>query len=105
LPGSATSVAARRFEWRRGRELERLAAAVEERCAAAEFPPEERAYNPHLTLARARQRRGARIPELPPPPELDAWTVDGFRLYRSRPGAGGAVYSVLEEFGGYPRRR
>ena len=79
-------------------ELSALAAAVEDRCAAVGLPPEDRAYSPHLTLARARDRRGARLPELPPPPELERWTVDRFNLYRSRPGTGGAVYSVLAEF-------
>jgi RNA 2',3'-cyclic 3'-phosphodiesterase len=102
--GSFGSASAVRVIWigvaAGGKELARLAAAVEERCAEAGFPPEERTYNPHLTLARARQRRGTRVPELPLPPELDAWAVDRFRLYRSRPGAGGAVYTVLEEFGG-----
>jgi RNA 2',3'-cyclic 3'-phosphodiesterase len=83
-----------------GRELEQLASAVEKCCAEAGLPPEDRAYNPHLTLARARRRRGARVPELPLPPELDAWRVDAFRLYRSRTAAGGAVYTVLEQFGG-----
>jgi RNA 2',3'-cyclic 3'-phosphodiesterase len=80
-------------------ELRRLAATVEAECVAAGFPPEERPYSPHLTLARARQRRGARVPDLPVPPTLEPWRVSGFRLYRSRPGPGGAVYTVLEEFG------
>jgi 2'-5' RNA ligase len=83
-----------------GDQLRRLAAEVEARCSAHGFEPETRPYNPHLTLARARQRRGGRLPELPPPPELPGWTVAGFRLYRSRLGPGGASYSVLEEFGG-----
>jgi RNA 2',3'-cyclic 3'-phosphodiesterase len=81
-------------------ELGRLAGEIEARCAAAGFDPEARPYNPHLTLARSRQRRGDRLPELPPPPELPGWTVTTFRLYRSHPGPGGATYSVLEEFGG-----
>lgn len=81
-------------------DLRRLAAEVELHSAARGFEPEARPYNPHLTLARSRQRRGERLPELPPPPELEGWTVSGFRLYRSRLGPGGATYSVLEEFGG-----
>jgi RNA 2',3'-cyclic 3'-phosphodiesterase len=80
-------------------ELSRLAAEVEARSAAVGFEPEARPYHPHLTLARSRQRRGERLPELPPPPELPGWMVTGFRLYRSRLGPGGATYSVLEEFG------
>ncbi|HVD02506.1 MAG TPA: RNA 2',3'-cyclic phosphodiesterase [Candidatus Dormibacteraeota bacterium] len=83
-----------------GTELARLAAAVEARCEEAGLPSEERPYNPHLTLARARQRRGARLPQLPPPPELEPWIGGAFGLYRSRPAPGGAAYTVLEEFAG-----
>jgi 2'-5' RNA ligase len=80
-------------------ELGRLAAEIEARCAAEGFEPEARGYSPHLTLARSRQRRGDRLPELPTPPEIPGWTVTAYRLYRSRPGPRGATYSVLEEFG------
>jgi RNA 2',3'-cyclic 3'-phosphodiesterase len=79
--------------------LRRLAGQVEERCAASGFPAEERPYSPHLTLARARDRRGSLVPALPAPPSLPAFAVGRFQLYRSRTGPGGAVYSVLEEFG------
>ena len=82
-----------------GDDLGRLAGQVEARSAALGFEPEARPYNPHLTLARSRQRRGERLRELPPPPDVPGWTVTGFRLYRSRLGRGGATYSVLEEFG------
>jgi 2'-5' RNA ligase len=82
-----------------GEELARLAAEIEWRCREAGLEPEERPYSPHLTLARARDRRGARVPELPAPPELAPWMVGTFRLYRSRTGPGGAVHSGLEEFG------
>lgn len=82
-----------------GDELSRLASEIETRGAGLGFEPEARRYHPHLTLARSRQRRGERLLELPPPPELPGWTVTGFRLYRSRLGPGGATYSVLEEFG------
>jgi RNA 2',3'-cyclic 3'-phosphodiesterase len=82
-----------------GIDLGRLAAEVETRSASLGFEPEARPYNPHLTLARSRQRRGERLGELPPPPAIPGWTVTNFRLYRSRLGPGGATYSVLEEFG------
>jgi RNA 2',3'-cyclic 3'-phosphodiesterase len=82
-----------------GDHLRGLAAEIERRCGARGFEPEARPYNPHLTLARSQQRRGERLPDLPPPPELPGWTVTGFRLYRSRLGSGGTTYSVLEEFG------
>jgi RNA 2',3'-cyclic 3'-phosphodiesterase len=81
-------------------DVRRLAGEVELRTRAEGFEPEARPYNPHLTLGRARQRRGERLPDLPSPPELPGWMVTGFRLYRSRLGPGGATYSILEEFGG-----
>jgi 2'-5' RNA ligase len=62
-------------------------------------PPEERAFHPHLTLARAIP--GTRPP--PPPPEApgpEPWsvTVREVVLYESRLGAGGARYTALETF-------
>ena len=65
-------------------QLASLAAEVEKRCADLGFEPEERPYNPHLTLARARDRGGAKLPDLPAPPALPPWTVRGFELYRSQ---------------------
>jgi 2'-5' RNA ligase len=79
-------------------QLAGLAAEIEARCAEIGLEPEERPYNAHLTLARSRERRGARLPELPAPPELAPWTVAGFQLYRSQTGPGGAVYSQLASF-------
>jgi 2'-5' RNA ligase len=72
---------------------------VEACCAENGFEAEPRPYNPHLTLARSRDRRGMPLPSLPPAPELPPWTVAGFRLYQSRLGKGGAAYSVLADFG------
>jgi RNA 2',3'-cyclic 3'-phosphodiesterase len=80
--------------------LVKLAGEVEASCLRAGFERELRPFNPHLTLARSRERRGDVLPELPPPPDLTAWTVTSFRLYRSRLAPGGANYSVLEDFPG-----
>jgi 2'-5' RNA ligase len=60
-----------------------LAATVEAACQGAGLPPEPRAFKPHLTLARSR-RDGARLPALPPPPQLHPWPVEDFVLYESR---------------------
>lgn len=72
-----------------------LAAKVEEECARAGLEAEARPFNAHLTLARARPRDGAPLPDLPPPPELDAWRADELILYRSHLGRTGSVYEPL----------
>ena len=72
-----------------------LAAKVEEECERAGLEADARRFNAHLTLARARPRDGAPLPELPPPPELDAWRADELILYRSHLGRAGSVYEPL----------
>ncbi len=62
-------------------ECTHLAAQVEEACLAAGLEP-DRPFAAHLTLARS-QSRGT-LPELPPPPRLEPWTVDAFTLFRSQ---------------------
>ena len=76
-------------------EMKALATVVEEECVAAGLEPESRAFNAHLTLARARSREGAVLPELEPPPALPAWRVDALILYRSHLGRAGSVYEPL----------
>lgn len=72
-----------------------LAAQVEERCQKAGLEPETRAFNAHLTLARAKARDGAPMPALAEPPTLPAWTAQELILYRSQMGRGGSVYEPL----------
>jgi len=72
-----------------------LAAQVEAECVRAGLEAEARRFNVHLTLARARARDGAPIPDLAAPPELDAWRADELVLYRSRLGRAGSVYEPL----------
>jgi RNA 2',3'-cyclic 3'-phosphodiesterase len=72
-----------------------LAARVEAQCLRAGLPPEPRTYRPHLTLARARAREGAALPELPPPPLLDPWRVEELVLYSSHLARSGAVHEAL----------
>ena len=80
-------------------ELAGLAGQVEEACGRSGLAPEARPYHPHLTLARARDRLGVELPELPPVPAVPGWQVEEITLFRSRLTTGGAVYSVLERFG------
>jgi 2'-5' RNA ligase len=82
--------------------LETLQAAVEQALVNLGFPPERRAFTPHLTLGRVKAPRGlekllsalqsARALTLP------AIAVDAVRLYKSELRRTGAVYSVLEAF-------
>ena len=75
-----------------------LAGEVEEACQAIGVEPEVRRFHPHVTLARARDRRGIEVPELPAAPRLPIWTADRLVLVRSRLGSGPARY---EEIGAY----
>ena len=72
-----------------------LAAQVEVECARAGLAREARAFQPHLTLARARGREGAALPTLPAAPELLSWRAGELVLYRSHLGRAGSVYEPL----------
>jgi RNA 2',3'-cyclic 3'-phosphodiesterase len=72
-----------------------LASAVEAECVRAGLEAESRRFHPHLTLARARLRDGARLPDLPAPTGLKAWRASELILYRSHLGRGGSVYEAL----------
>jgi len=80
--------------------LDHLQRKVERACQAAGLPPEPRKFAPHVTLARLGggalgvgewiAGNGA----LTAPP----WPVGSFRLYESRLGSGGSVYTPLSEW-------
>jgi len=76
-------------------ELVALASRVEAECREAGLEPEKRPFQPHLTLARARARDGAALPELPHLPPLDPWTADELVLYWSHLGKGGALHEPI----------
>jgi len=76
-------------------ELSALAARVEAECRAAGLGPEARAFQPHLTLARARSRDGARPPDLPAIPTLAPWRADEVILYWSHLKKNGAVHEPI----------
>jgi 2'-5' RNA ligase len=64
----------------------------------AECAQSDRAFHPHVTLARA--RRGASIPKASTLPALSAikFTATCFRLYRSELRREGAVHTVMGEW-------
>jgi RNA 2',3'-cyclic 3'-phosphodiesterase len=72
-----------------------LAAQVEAECARAGLASEERAFQPHLTLARARGREGSSLPELPAAPQVKPWRAGELNLYSSRLTRSGAIYEVI----------
>jgi RNA 2',3'-cyclic 3'-phosphodiesterase len=92
-----------------GLELAVLAAAVDAALAPLGFPREERAFSPHLTLARFDSPRGldplrAAI-ESAGPLEFGRATATEFHLYQSILKRGGAEYTRLATFsfaGGKP---
>lgn len=72
-----------------------LAAHVEAACVAAGLEAEKRPFQAHLTLARARARVGAALPQLPDPPQLRPWQADELVLYESHLSPKGSVYEPL----------
>ncbi len=76
-----------------------LHVAVSRALTRAGIPPEERAFVPHITLARLSRGIGtAALPmeQLWPPP-IEA-RFDHFLLYESELGASGPVYSAIERY-------
>jgi len=98
-----------------GPQLASLAAAIDDKTASLGIPKEERAFSPHLTLARAaggssspRWRKGdgpnrafqhlqERIAALPTP-EFGTMTAREFFLYRSQLSSRGSQYTKLARF-------
>jgi RNA 2',3'-cyclic 3'-phosphodiesterase len=76
-------------------ELRELASKVEAACRAAGLEAEERAFKPHLTLARARPRDGAALPDLPSLQALPPWRAEDLVLYWSHLGKRGAVHEPI----------
>ncbi len=77
-----------------------LHVAVSRALARAGIPPEERAFVPHVTLARF--SRGPGPTETLPvaqlwPPAIEA-RFDNFLLYESELGASGPTYSAIERY-------
>ncbi|HUZ86444.1 MAG TPA: RNA 2',3'-cyclic phosphodiesterase [Candidatus Baltobacterales bacterium] len=72
-----------------------LAERLEAACGRAGLAPESRPFQPHLTLARARDRDGGLLPVLPEAPHIESWHAQELVLYQSRLGRAGALYEPL----------
>jgi RNA 2',3'-cyclic 3'-phosphodiesterase len=83
-------------------ELARLAAQVETTLAPIGFPPENRAFRPHLTLARFKiprpQPKLEALVAVQGDPLLGAFEVSEFFLWESRLLPGGAEYHKVARF-------
>lgn len=79
-----------------------LAADIDRATAALGIPSEKRAYSPHLTLARIKERveLQALREAIAAAPSLDfgRFQADSFFLYRSQLRPTGSVYTKLAEF-------
>jgi 2'-5' RNA ligase len=80
--------------------LEGLQRKVERACQVAGLPPEPRKFAPHVTLARTRGTQVGLAGWLAAYGPLAApeWRVSSFRLYDSRLGSGGSVYTAVAEW-------
>ena len=81
-------------------ELKLLHKKVDQACLRVGIAPDNRAYHPHITLARLGRNAG------PVEPFIERWAglssdvfpVDSFCLYESRLGSEGASYTIVERY-------
>jgi 2'-5' RNA ligase len=81
-----------------GAALSELARRTEAALLPLGCPPEERAYSPHLTLARFGAENTQSLLEQIEAlgsPDFGSWRADRFHLYRSHTGGAHSVYSIL----------
>ncbi len=83
---------------RDGRELERVAAVVEDAVVGAGLEESDRPFVPHLTLARIRPDEDVRPFLARTPPADVRFRVDHVTLYESHLGRGPARYEAVERF-------
>ncbi len=79
--------------------LSALQSKVEQACAGLGFPPEERAFQPHLTLGRVQGKRNLQgvLDYIRIAPAFErVFDADRFHLYRSVLSPRGATYTVLD---------
>jgi 2'-5' RNA ligase len=73
-----------------------LARAVESAVAEVGFAPEERAFHPHLTLGRMRERRVPFVAPAEASVDAAPFVVGSFALFQSALATTGAQYTPLE---------
>lgn len=80
--------------------LEHLHHKIDRACIQAGIAPDERAYLPHVTLARLNRSAGSIEPFLALHAGFatPAFTVDSFCLFESTLGRGGADYRIIERY-------
>jgi 2'-5' RNA ligase len=83
-----------------GSTLPKLASTIDAAMEKLGIPRENKAYHPHLTLARTSSRplRGLKPLLDEPPPQFGTMTAREFFLYQSQPQKGGSKYTKLERF-------
>jgi 2'-5' RNA ligase len=86
-----------------GDPLPALAAAIDDELVKLDITREERAYHPHLTLARAAAdphvlKALAPLLNLEPSPHFGTMAARDFFLYQSQPQKGGSKYTKLERY-------
>ena len=81
-------------------DLKRLHKKVDQACLRAGVEPDNRAYHPHVTIARLGRATG------PVEPFIERWAglssiafaVDSISLFESRLGSEGASYTIVERY-------
>ncbi|SRR5579859_179886 len=82
-----------------GENLSRLAGEIDARLATHGLQREEKAYHPHLTLARASTHPLRELaPLMDQKPQFGTMTAREFFMYQSQPQRGGSKYTKLERF-------
>ena len=80
--------------------LDSLHKKVDQAIARVGIPPEQRAYTPHITLARLKRSSGSvrHLLEQSGGLRSDPFSVDVFGLYESKLTPEGAVYTAVERY-------
>ncbi len=78
--------------------LARLAERVERVARSQGFPPSQRPFAPHVTLARARRATAIGLPAVERIGHLGSFVAERLVLFGSEPGPGGSRYHEIESY-------